>query len=207
MRRHGLYDVSKRLFDVLASLILIIALSPLLILIAGIIKLDGGHIFFTQERLGLAGRHFKMWKFRSMIANADAHLLQMLEQDEAKREYWEIWRKLPDDPRTTRVGAWLRRLSLDELPQLWNVLKGEMSLVGPRPILPNEQELWGQRLMVYQEVRPGITGLWQVSGRSQLSYEERIVLDLQYIANRSAFLDTHILIRTVGVVFASRGAH
>jgi lipopolysaccharide/colanic/teichoic acid biosynthesis glycosyltransferase len=172
-----------------------------------VIKIDGGQIFFTQDRLGFSGKHFKMWKFRSMIPNADECLLQMLEQDEAQREYWEIWRKLPNDPRTTRVGAWLRRLSLDELPQLWNVFKGDMSLVGPRPILLSEAVLWKERLSIYEEVRPGITGLWQVSGRSRLSYEERIILDLQYIAHRSVYLDTRILIRTIGVVFALYGAH
>jgi len=207
MTPYYFYDSSKRIFDISVSLVLMILLGPLLILIALVIKFDGGQIFFTQDRLGFSGKHFKMWKFRSMIPNADECLLQMLEQDEAQREYWEIWRKLPNDPRTTRVGAWLRRLSLDELPQLWNVFKGDMSLVGPRPILLSEAVLWKERLSIYEEVRPGITGLWQVSGRSRLSYEERIILDLQYIAHRSVYLDTRILIRTIGVVFALYGAH
>lgn len=207
MRPHYFYDPCKRLFDVVTSITLLVFLLPLLTVIAFIVSLDGGPIFFTQDRLGFKGQHFKMWKFRSMIPNADAKLLQMLEQDEAQREYWEVWRKLPNDPRTTAVGTWLRRLSLDELPQLWNVLKGEMSMVGPRPILPNEVALWGERLNGYQQVRPGITGLWQVSGRSRLSYEERITLDLTYIDGRGAWLDTKILVRTVGVVVAIHGAH
>ena len=207
MRKHGFYDPCKRLFDVLSSLTLLIILTPILLLIALLVSWDGGAVFFTQDRLGLRGQRFKMWKFRSMVPNADEYLQQMLESDEAQREYWEIWRKLPNDPRTTRIGLWLRRLSLDELPQLWNVLKGEMSMVGPRPILPNEISLWGDRLLSYQEVRPGITGLWQVSGRSRLSYEERIRLDLTYIDRRGAMLDTQILVRTVGVVLAIRGAH
>lgn len=207
MRPHYFYDPCKRLFDVVTSITLLVLLLPLLTVIAFVVSLDGGTIFFTQDRLGFKGQHFKMWKFRSMIPNADAKLLQMLEQDEAQREYWEVWRKLPNDPRTTAVGTWLRRLSLDELPQLWNVLKGEMSMVGPRPILPNEVALWGERLSDYQQVRPGITGLWQVSGRSRLSYEERITLDLIYIDGRGAWLDTKILVRTVGVVVAIHGAH
>ena len=207
MRPHYFYDPCKRLFDVVTSITLLVLLLPLLTVIAFVVSLDGGTIFFTQDRLGFKGQHFKMWKFRSMIPNADAKLLQMLEQDEAQREYWEVWRKLPNDPRTTVVGTWLRRLSLDELPQLWNVLKGEMSMVGPRPILPNEVALWGERLSDYQQVRPGITGLWQVSGRSRLSYEERITLDLIYIDGRGAWLDTKILVRTVGVVVAIHGAH
>ena len=207
MRPHYFYDPCKRLFDVVTSITLLVLLLPLLTVIAFVVSLDGGTIFFTQDRLGFKGQRFKMWKFRSMIPNADAKLLQMLEQDEAQREYWEVWRKLPNDPRTTAVGTWLRRLSLDELPQLWNVLKGEMSMVGPRPILPNEVALWGERLSDYQQVRPGITGLWQVSGRSRLSYEERITLDLIYIDGRGAWLDTKILVRTVGVVVAIHGAH
>ena len=207
MRSHCFYDPCKRLFDVVTSITLLVLLLPLLTVIAFVVSLDGGTIFFTQDRLGFKGQYFKMWKFRSMIPNADAKLLQMLEQDEAQREYWEVWRKLPNDPRTTAVGTWLRRLSLDELPQLWNVLKGEMSMVGPRPILPNEVALWGERLSDYQQVRPGITGLWQVSGRSRLSYEERITLDLIYIDGRGAWLDTKILVRTVGVVVAIHGAH
>ena len=182
-------------------------LLPLWLVLAVLVKSDGGPIFFCQPRVGRHGHLFQMWKFRSMIPNADAHLQWMLERDEAMREQWEVWRKVKNDPRTTPIGVWLRRLSLDELPQLWNVLKGDMSLVGPRPILPNELALWGDSLKTYESVRPGITGLWQVSGRSHLSYEERIALDVRYIEHRSWWLDTVIVIRTVGVVLMAIGAH
>lgn len=207
MRQHAIYDLIKRTIDVVTSLLLMIVLSPGLALIAFLVRLDGGPIFFKQQRVGLRGELFRMWKFRSMVPNADQQLQLLLEKDEATREEWEVWRKFKNDPRNTRLGVWLRRLSIDELPQLWNVLKGDMSLVGPRPILPNEIELWGKAIEQYQEVRPGITGLWQVSGRSRLSYEERIHLDLRYVVNRSWVLDTVIVIRTIKVVFMSIGAH
>lgn len=207
MREHAFYDFIKRTIDVVTSLCLMIILSPFLLLVACLVSLDGGPILFKQRRVGFRGELFPMWKFRSMVPDADEQLQLLLEKDEATREEWEVWRKFKNDPRNTRLGVWLRRLSIDELPQLWNVFQGDMSLVGPRPILPNELELWGSAITSYQEVRPGITGLWQVSGRSRLSYSERIQLDLRYIANRSWMLDTVIMIRTVAVVFMSIGAH
>jgi lipopolysaccharide/colanic/teichoic acid biosynthesis glycosyltransferase len=207
MQKHHLYDQVKRSIDIATSLFLLVILIPLWVILALLVKSDGGPIFFRQPRVGRDGHLFQMWKFRSMIPDADAHLQWMLERDEAMREQWEVWRKVQNDPRTTPIGVWLRRLSLDELPQLWNVLKGDMSLVGPRPILTNEVTLWGSSISSYESVRPGITGLWQVSGRSHLSYEERIALDLRYIEHRSWWLDTVIVIRTVGVVLMSVGAH
>lgn len=207
MKTHAIYDRVKRSIDVVTSLALLISLIPLWIALALLVKSDGGPIFFRQPRIGHGGRLFQMWKFRSMIPDADAQLQWMLERDEAMREQWEVWRKVKNDPRTTPIGVWLRRLSLDELPQLWNVLKGDMSLVGPRPILTNEVTLWGSAISAYESVRPGITGLWQVSGRSHLNYDERIALDVRYIEHRSWWLDTVIVIRTVGVVLMAVGAH
>lgn len=207
MKTHAIYDRVKRSIDVVTSLVLLISLIPLWVALALLVKSDGGPIFFRQPRIGHGGRLFQMWKFRSMIPDADAQLQWMLERDEAMREQWEVWRKVKNDPRTTPIGVWLRRLSLDELPQLWNVLKGDMSLVGPRPILTNEVALWGSAISTYESVRPGITGLWQVSGRSHLNYDERIALDVRYIEHRSWWLDTVIVIRTVGVVLMAVGAH
>lgn len=207
MRQNIFYDRLKRLIDVVSALLALLILLPLFIFLIFLVSLDGGPPLFKQVRLGHQGRIFTMWKLRSMVVDAEDHLKIMLEKDESLREHWDVWRKLSIDPRTTILGKWLRRLSLDELPQLWNVLIGEMSLVGPRPILPSEVELWGDNLIEYQSVRPGITGLWQVSGRSKLSYEQRISLDIEYIQHRSWWLDTLIMLKTIRVVFLSTGAH
>ena len=207
MRQYIFYDTLKRFIDVVSVFLALLILSPLFIFLIILTSLDGGPPFFKQVRLGHQGRIFTMWKFRSMVVDAENHLKIMLENDENLRDDWTVWRKLKIDPRTTILGKWLRRLSLDELPQLWNVLKGDMSLVGPRPILPSEVELWGSNLLDYQSVRPGITGLWQVSGRSKLTYEQRISLDLEYIHHRSWWLDTLIMLKTIRVVFLSIGAH
>jgi undecaprenyl-phosphate galactose phosphotransferase len=207
VRQYIFYDSLKRFIDVVSAFLALLILSPLFIFLIILTSLDGGPPFFKQVRLGHQGRIFTMWKFRSMVVDAENHLKIMLENDENLRDDWTVWRKLKIDPRTTILGKWLRRLSLDELPQLWNVLKGDMSLVGPRPILPSEVELWGSNLLDYQSVRPGITGLWQVSGRSKLTYEQRISLDLEYIHHRSWWLDTLIMLKTIRVVFLSIGAH
>lgn len=206
MPEHFFYDPIKRAIDVVTSMVLLVMLAPVWLIVAGMICLDGGPVFYYQWRVGLGGGTFKMWKFRSMVPNAQEYLEQILQDDDAKKEEWEIWRKLVDDPRITVIGRWLRRLSIDELPQLWNVLKGEMSLVGPRPILADELSLWGTSVDAYYSVRPGITGLWQVSGRNLLSYEQRIQLDLRYIRQRSWWLDTVITLQTVGVVLMAVGA-
>lgn len=207
MSPHFFYDPIKRTIDVLASLFLLLILAPFLLLVAMLVQLDGGSVLFKQLRVGLHGQPFLIWKFRSMIPNADEKLQIILEQDDALREQWDVWRKFRNDPRTTKLGHWLRRTSIDELPQLWNVLMGDMSLVGPRPILTTEINLWGPAIVDYESVRPGITGLWQVSGRNRLSYDERIRLDLIYIRSRSWFLDTWISIKTIRVVLLSVGAH
>lgn len=207
MKQDSFYDRLKRCVDISTALVGLILLSPLFLALICIISIDGGKPLFKQERVGYQGRLFTMWKFRSMVVDAEEHLQTILENDESLREHWDLWRKFNNDTRTTILGRWLRRMSLDELPQLWNVLVGDMSLVGPRPIIPTEVELWGERITNYESVRPGITGLWQVSGRSRLSYQERISLDEEYIRHRCWWLDTRIAIRTIRVVFLSIGAH
>lgn len=199
-------QATKRAFDVIGSLILIVIFALPCTLIALIIRLGGGPALFRQERVGYLGQHFVCWKFRSMVVNADQILQETLNNPE-DRAYWETYLKLPKDPRITKIGHWLRRTSLDELPQLWNVLKGDMSLVGPRPMLPSEVYRWGSSIGYYEETRPGITGLWQVSGRNHLDYEKRVSLDTWYVKNWSLWIDVVILIKTLKVVVRSDGAY
>jgi undecaprenyl-phosphate galactose phosphotransferase len=213
------FGIRNRLFDpldrgikngsdlVLGSL-LTLALSPLLIGIALLIWLRDGHTpLYTQERVGRRGRPFRIYKFRTMRPDAEERLKALLESDPALREEWERERKLHDDPRITPIGEFLRRSSLDELPQLLNVLRGEMSLVGPRPIVADEARYYGKAFHYYTAVRPGITGLWQISGRNDLSYGERVELDSWYVRNWSLDLDMMILIRTAGVVWRREGSY
>jgi lipopolysaccharide/colanic/teichoic acid biosynthesis glycosyltransferase len=162
-----------------------------------------GPVVFRQERIGLRGRPFTLLKFRTMVAGADLLLDGLREQNEADGPLF----KLRQDPRVTRVGAVLRRYSIDELPQLWNVLRGQMSLVGPRPPLPHEAASYGSDMRRRLRVRPGMTGLWQVSGRSDLSWDETVRLDLFYVDNWSMVQDLNILVRTVSAVLGSRGAY
>lgn len=166
-----------------------------------------GPIFYGHERVGKGGRTFTAWKFRTMVRNAADVLEQALASDSALRLEWEQTQKLRHDPRLTRVGRLLRRLSLDELPQLWNILRQEMSLVGPRPIIREETHKYGQAFELYTQVRPGLTGLWQVSGRSNLTYDERVRLDAYYVRNWSVWLDMVILLRTFMAVMTGRGAY
>jgi Undecaprenyl-phosphate galactose phosphotransferase WbaP len=183
-------------------------LLPLLAVLAVLVKLSSpGPIFFGQIRLGHRGQRFIAWKFRSMICNGGDVLRQRLESDPAARAEWDREHKLKDDPRITRIGKLLRRASLDELPQLWNVLRGEMSLVGPRPIVEAEVVKYGKCYGIYKSMRPGITGLWQVSGRNDTAYEERLRYAEFYVRNWSPWLDMHILARTVSAVCCSRGAY
>ncbi|MEO0354958.1 MAG: undecaprenyl-phosphate galactose phosphotransferase WbaP [Cyanobacteria bacterium P01_A01_bin.3] len=181
---------------------------PLILLCGIAIKLDSrGPIFYGHTRIGKGGKLFKAWKFRSMYADGDRILEAYLEQYPEVREEWERDRKLKHDPRITRIGKWLRRTSLDELPQLWNVLLGEMSLVGPRPIIDEEVSLYGDKFDLYLKVLPGITGLWQVSGRSDTTYEERVELDEYYVRNWSVWLDIYILTKTIWVAIRAKGAY
>lgn len=181
---------------------------PLSLIIGLLIRLDSpGKVLYTQERAGFAGKHLKVLKFRTMVSNADQMLQEYLSANPGLRTEWETTQKLKNDPRITRVGKILRKLSLDELPQLWNVLTGEMSIVGPRPIPIPELNSYGDGINLYQLVRPGITGMWQVSGRNDCSYEDRIRYNEYYIRNWSIWLDIYILLRTVWVVLSQRGAY
>lgn len=198
----------KRLLDLVLTLVGSIVVLPLIFLIALWIKLDSrGPAFFSQERIGQNGQTFRAWKFRSMVRDADRVLSQHLARRPELREEWERDHKLKDDPRITSAGRILRRTSLDELPQLWNVLMAEMSLVGPRPIPLYERGFYGEALDLYQRVLPGLTGMWQVSGRNDTSYQERINLDIFYVRNWSVWLDFYILFRTIETVILRKGAY
>ena len=202
----------KRLFDVIVSLILIFFLLPLFlaILLAQVASTPGAPVFFWQPRVGKDGKIFFCLKFRTMCVNADGVLRALLSNDAVARAEWEASQKLKNDPRVSGMGHVLRATSLDEIPQLWNVLRGEMSLVGPRPVTEGEMQRWYETLggsTAYKAVRPGITGLWQVSGRSSTTYEHRVKLDCQYVRDISALNDLRILCRTIGAVLCRDGAY
>jgi exopolysaccharide biosynthesis polyprenyl glycosylphosphotransferase len=196
----------KRYFDFCCGAILFVVLFPLYLTLAVLIKLDSrGPIFFRQTRIGLHGRKFKVWKFRTMVINAEQLQVELESKNEMKDG---ILFKMKDDPRITTLGGFLRRYSLDELPQLFNILVGEMSFVGPRPLPVRDVARFEERHFIRQEVLPGITGLWQVSGRSNIeSFEEAVNLDISYIANWSLWLDLKILVQTVRVVLQKNGAY
>lgn len=197
-------DRAKRLFDFAAALIGLLLVSPLMLATAFLIKLEDpkGPVLFSQIRIGKDGRSFRMYKFRSMVTNAEDMFHQLAGQSEVSGAMF----KMRDDPRITKVGRFIRKTSIDELPQLWNVLKGDMSVVGPRPPLPREVAAYRERDFERLTVVPGCTGLWQVSGRSSVGFEQMVELDLQYIRKRSFWFDLVIIIRTVKVLFGSRNA-
>lgn len=198
---------AKRALDLFGVVVGGVLISPLLLAIIVLIKLNSpGPAFYSQQRLGSGGQHFRCWKFRTMRSDAEWSLTKLLQSNTELRSEWERDQKLRNDPRISRVGSLLRKTSLDELPQLWNVLRGEMSLVGPRPIIDVEVPKYGEAYELYQRVTPGITGLWQVSGRNDTGYEERVSLDIYYVRNWSIWLDLVILVRTLGSVVSSRGA-
>lgn len=200
--------VAKRIIDICLVLFGGLIVSPILGLIAVFIKLDSkGSIFYSQSRVGYQGKPIQVWKFRTMVKNADQILEDFLNQNPELRSEWDDDYKLKSDPRITRVGHILRKLSLDEIPQIWNVLKGEMSLIGPRPIVSEEIERYGDTFELYKYVLPGLTGLWQVSGRNNTSYERRVNLDGYYVQNWSMWLDIYILIKTLWVVISRDGAY
>ncbi|HHS9803056.1 TPA: undecaprenyl-phosphate galactose phosphotransferase WbaP [Klebsiella pneumoniae] len=199
--------ILKRLFDIFGSLAIIIVLSPALFYISLKVKKDGGPAIYGHERIGKGGRPFKCLKFRSMVINSKEVLAELLENDPAAKAEWDATFKLKNDPRVTKIGAFLRRTSLDELPQLFNVLKGEMSLVGPRPIITAELERYNEEVDYYLLSKPGMTGLWQVSGRSDVDYETRVYLDAWYVKNWSMWNDIAILFKTIGVVLKKDGAY
>lgn len=199
-----IYGFLKRSFDVVSSIIAIIAMLPIYLIIAIVVKLDSrGSIFFKHERLGLDGKIIKVYKFRTMVVNAQQILKNMPE--EKKMEFEKNF-KFEDDPRITKVGKFLRQSSLDELPQLINIIKGEMSVVGPRPIVMKELEKYGMNGDKLLTIKPGLTGNWQVNGRSNTSYEHRVKLDMDYIDTRNFSRDMVIIAKTVGVVYKKVGA-
>ena len=198
---------TKRVLDLFGAVAGGLAISPLLLAIAVLVKLDSpGPAFYGQHRQGTGGGTFRCWKFRTMCLDAEKALDEHLQNDPVLRAEWEHDQKLREDPRVSRVGRFLRRTSLDELPQLWNVLRGEMSLVGPRPIVEAEIPRYDAMYDLYLRVTPGISGLWQVSGRNDTGYEERVTLDAYYVRNWSVWLDLVILARTVSAVFHGHGA-
>ncbi len=197
-----------RAVDIVLSSALLIVLAPLLLVIMIAVRVeDPGPIFYSHQRVGRFGREFPCLKFRSMVVGADTRLDEILAQDSRLRMEWFIDRKLRSDPRVTRVGAFLRRSSLDELPQIINVLRGEMSLVGPRPIVPSEVPKYGRYIANYCSVRPGMTGLWQISGRNDVCYRRRVALDVLYTRTRSLRLYLLIMMRTPFCVLVSRGSY
>lgn len=197
----------KRAFDLVLGCMLLLSTAPLFALIGWRLARKGGPIFFGHTRIGKGGRHFKCLKFRTMVPNADQVMDEYLEMHPKQKAEWQQHRKLRSDPRITRIGAWLRRTSLDELPQLINVIKGEMSLVGPRPVVAEELDEYGDNLFYYVESRPGLTGLWQVSGRSDVTYRQRVHLDSWYVRNWSLWCDLVILIKTPKAVLRGFGAY
>ena len=199
--------LTKRLFDTSLSALLIMLLSPLMLCIAVALKLEGGSVFFAHLRVGKKGKRFNCFKFRSMVPNADQALTNLLESNPDLQAQWLKEHKLKDDPRISPLGEFLRRTSMDELPQLFNVLKNEMSLVGPRPIVEEELEKYGLEKSYYLMVRPGMTGLWQVSGRNDVDYDTRVYLDAWYVKNWSLWYDLAILVKTFKVVLLRRGAY
>ncbi len=209
----GFAHLLKRLFDMVISVIALVVLSPLFLLVALLVKLDGGPIFFRQTRYGLNGREFEMLKFRSMVVDAEVRLKELLARNEKKEG---ITFKMKDDPRITRLGRFIRKSSIDELPQFWNVLVGEMSIVGPRPPVKREVDLYQQRHRRRFHVKPGITCLWQVGertggvfeigDRNTIDFEEQVSLDVRYIESQSFWKDLWLLLKTVPAIIFGKGA-
>jgi exopolysaccharide production protein ExoY len=204
IRRQG--EAAKRLLDIIGALTLVLLLSPLLLLVGLALARDRGPIIYSHSRTGRHGRSFGCLKFRTMVPNAEQVLRELLRQNPDLQREWMRDQKLRDDPRVTAIGRFLRRTSLDELPQLWNVLKGDMSLVGPRPVVREEWQRYGRHLDTFLAAKPGVTGLWQVMGRSNACYRRRVALDRYYVRKRSLLMDAYILLRTVKVVLLGRGA-
>lgn len=199
---------ASRVMDVLIALAVVLFTLPLLVLIAVTIKLhDGGPALFGHTRIGRGGRNFRCLKFRSMVVDAEVRLQALLAADPSARREWEADQKLRDDPRVTPLGAFLRKTSLDELPQVFNVLRGEMSIVGPRPIVQSEVCRYGRAFKHYCSVPPGITGLWQVSGRNDVSYRRRVALDRVYAKSKCLRTDLMIIAKTVPAVLLRSGSY
>lgn len=203
-RRHGLYRHGlKRLLDVLIVLLAAPFVVPLVLVLAIGVARDGGSPFYTQDRVGKGGRVFRMWKLRSMVKDADARMADHLAANPEARREWDETQKLRDDPRITAFGQFLRKSSMDELPQLWNVFTGDMSLVGPRPMMPCQKSLYP--CTAYYEMRPGITGYWQTAGRNKTTFAARAHFDAAYERDLSFATDLAVLVRTVSVVVKGTG--
>lgn len=205
--RHPAWRIVKCTMDFFGALCALLLLSPVFLVLIILVKSDGGPAFYGHCRVGKNGRVFQCWKFRTMAVDAEARLQALLERDDNARREWQRDFKLQNDPRITRIGHILRKTSLDEIPQFYNILRGEMSLVGPRPVVRDELARYGDRLSDYLSVRPGLTGLWQISGRNNLSYAERVELDSCYVRNWSLWDDILILLKTIPVVLLRRGAY
>ena len=202
-RSNVLYEVIKRIIDIVASFTGLIVLSPLMLVVSILIKLESkGEVIFKQKRVGLNGKEFYMYKFRSMVINAEELKAELESQNEMSGPMF----KMKDDPRITRIGKFIRKTSIDELPQLINVIKGDMSLVGPRPSLPKEVEKFEQWMMERLEVKPGLTCIWQVSGRNNIDFEDWMKLDIKYVRERSFKLDIKLILKTVLVLLGDKNA-
>ena len=199
------YLAAKRVFDIALAIALLPILVPVIAILWGLTKRDGAAGFFGHERVGLNGRSFKCWKIRTMVSDAQARLAKHLAENPDAAEEWKRDHKLENDPRITRLGRFLRRTSLDELPQIWNVLRGEMSFVGPRPVTRIEMRKYGHARTAYLSTKPGITGLWQVSGRNDVTYDERVLMDVEYLQTMSLWKDIVIIAKTGTSVMGATG--
>ena len=203
-KQNNIYEASKRVLDFVAALLGLILLSPVFLIVSILIKLESeGEVIFSQTRIGLNGKEFKMYKFRSMVKNAEELKVKLAAQNEMSGPMF----KMKDDPRVTKVGKFIRKTSIDELPQLINVLKGDMSLVGPRPSLPKEVEKFKPWMLRRLEVKPGLTCYWQVSGRNNIDFEDWMKLDIQYVEDRNFLLDLKLIFKTFFVLFGDKNAY
>ena len=205
--RNPFWAILKSTIDIVGAFSVLVVFSPLFIFIACKIRKDGGPAFYSHERIGKNGKPFQCIKFRSMIINSQEVLEELLANDEEAKAEWERDFKLRNDPRVTPIGKFIRKTSLDELPQLINVLKGEMSLIGPRPVIEEEKKYYGKHWDEFLSIKPGMTGLWQVSGRNDTTYDERVSLDIKYIRNWTLWMDIKIVFKTIGIIFNPKGAY
>lgn len=206
--RELVYLFIKRCFDIVCGLIGVVCLVPLIVIvkIVNICNKDFDSIFYFQKRIGKDGKEFKLYKFRSMVVNADEILEQTLKNDKKIAEEWKKYQKFENDPRITKIGNILRKTSLDEVPQFINILKGDMSMIGPRPLVPGELDSHNGNHEIYESVRPGITGWWACNGRSATTYEERLDLEYYYVKNKSLWLDIKCVFKTISAVICKKGA-
>lgn len=206
--RELVYLFVKRCFDIVCGLIGVVCFVPLIVIvkIVNICNKDFDSIFYFQKRIGKDGKEFKLYKFRSMVVNADEILEQTLKNDKKIAEEWKKYQKFENDPRITKIGNILRKTSLDEVPQFINILKGDMTMIGPRPLVPGELDSHNGNHEIYESVRPGITGWWACNGRSATTYEERLDLEYYYVKNRSLWLDIKCVFKTISAVICKKGA-